>query len=109
MPTLQELTHLFGDLPETPIPPPRVRRSPIGNPAPLIKPQPNPPKPSEPTFLQKYFPWLFGTTEKATHRPNLPFISLKHGKKVIIIAAVDSGNTSFFRFAQGEFSEWPMM
>ena len=108
MPTLQELTHLFGDLPETPIPPPRIRRSPIANLAP-VRPQQTLPKPSEPTFLQKYFPWLFGSKEQTPHRPNLPFISLKHGKKVIIIAAVDSGNTSFFRFAQGEFSEWPMM
>jgi tRNA-splicing endonuclease subunit Sen54 len=40
-------------------------------------------------------------------KPN-PFVALKTGKKAIIIAAVDMGNISFFKFGQGEFSEWPM-
>jgi len=41
-------------------------------------------------------------------KPN-PFIALKAGKKAIIVAAVDTGNISFYKFGQGEFSEWPMV
>ena len=41
-------------------------------------------------------------------KPN-PFVALKTGKKIIVIAVVDAGSTSFFRFGQGEFTEWPMV
>ncbi|KAH7885521.1 tRNA-splicing endonuclease subunit sen54 N-term-domain-containing protein [Phlebopus sp. FC_14] len=41
------------------------------------------------------------------NRPN-PFLALKTGTKTIVIAAVDSGNISFFRFGEGVFGEWPM-
>lgn len=41
-------------------------------------------------------------------KPN-PFLVLKTGKKTVVIAAVDGGNISFFRFGQGAFEEWPMI
>ncbi|KAK0476599.1 tRNA-splicing endonuclease subunit sen54 N-term-domain-containing protein [Armillaria novae-zelandiae] len=41
-------------------------------------------------------------------RPN-PFVALRAGKKTVVIAAVDSGNISFFRFMQGAFMDWPMV
>ena len=43
------------------------------------------------------------------NRKQNPFVALKTGKKVIVIAAVDAGSTSFFRFGQGEFTEWPVV
>jgi tRNA-splicing endonuclease subunit Sen54 len=36
-------------------------------------------------------------------------MALKAGKKIIVIAVVDTGSISFFRFGQGEFAEWPMV
>jgi tRNA-splicing endonuclease subunit Sen54 len=33
---------------------------------------------------------------------------LKAGKKNVVIAAVDAGSVSFFRFGQGAFEELPM-
>ncbi|KAI9568560.1 tRNA-splicing endonuclease subunit sen54 N-term-domain-containing protein [Boletus coccyginus] len=41
-------------------------------------------------------------------KPN-PFLALKTGKKTIVIAAVDAGSISFFKFGQGVFEEWPMI
>ena len=41
-------------------------------------------------------------------RPN-PFQMLRLGKKMIVVAAVDAGMISFFRFCQGSFDEWPMV
>jgi len=38
-----------------------------------------------------------------------PFLALKTGKKTIVIAAVDAGSISFFKFGQGVFEEWPMI
>ena len=43
------------------------------------------------------------------NRKQNPFVALKTGKKIIVIAVVDAGSTSFFRFGQGEFTEWPMV
>jgi hypothetical protein len=40
-------------------------------------------------------------------RPH-PMAAIKQGRKVAIIAVVDAGSPSFFRFGQGEFAEWPM-
>ncbi|KAG6812625.1 hypothetical protein H0H92_001844 [Tricholoma furcatifolium] len=122
MPTLQELTDLFDVLPELPPPLPRIRQPP-----PSQKPSATPAKPSAPTsstpasasvvktpkpsILQSLFPWAFPAPKLPpsgpVRRPH-PFMALKSGKKLIVIAVVDAGNISFFRFCQGEFSEWPM-
>ncbi|KAF9525500.1 tRNA-splicing endonuclease subunit sen54 N-term-domain-containing protein [Crepidotus variabilis] len=133
IPTLEELTNLFNTLPETPLPGPRKKHS--QSLPPLAQAQPNPsqiPVNQQTTsnltsslseitntsnrLFTKLFPWLFRsstlpitpTTIKNVQKPN-PFVALKTGKKIIIVAAVDMGNISFFRFGQGEFTEWPMM
>jgi tRNA-splicing endonuclease subunit Sen54 len=36
-------------------------------------------------------------------------VALKAGKKMVVVAAVDVGNISFFSFSEGAFHEWPMM
>jgi tRNA-splicing endonuclease subunit Sen54 len=36
-------------------------------------------------------------------------MALKAGKRTVVVAAVDIGNISFFRFSEGAFHEWPMM
>lgn len=46
-------------------------------------------------------------TPVAARRPNA-FQMLKSGKKMVVIAAVDCGVISFYRFGQGGFEEWPM-
>jgi tRNA-splicing endonuclease subunit Sen54 len=116
MPTLQELSDLFGVLPELPLPLPRQKR-PANNAQEQSKPNEQakavPPAPSstttEQSFLRRLFPWAFPTTLQTTKGPKVnPFMALKSGKKMIIIAAVDSGNISFFKFSEGAFSEWPM-
>jgi len=33
---------------------------------------------------------------------------LKSGKKQVVVAAVDAGSISFYRFVQGAFEELPM-
>jgi tRNA-splicing endonuclease subunit Sen54 len=121
MPTLQELTDLFDVLPEVPLPPPRQRRQlpgasnsttaalkPVQPPIPEISSQN-----AQPTLIRRLFPWIFSTAPPVNlpppkRKPN-PFVALKTGKKIIVIAVVDAGSTSFFRFGQGEFTEWPMM
>ncbi|KAG6841509.1 hypothetical protein C0991_010123 [Blastosporella zonata] len=127
MPTLQELTDLFDVLPELPPPLPRIRRPLLGptsvslptstslrpttsappNPALLSSPRPS----AQSSFIQRLFPWAFPLTPTVSlgpvRRPH-PFMALKAGKKLIVIAAVDAGNISFFRFGQGEFTEWAM-
>ncbi|KAF8625909.1 hypothetical protein AX17_006635 [Amanita inopinata Kibby_2008] len=130
MPTLYELTDLFGCVP--PVPPfvPRKRgvRGQEKNQAsankanasaramstiPTPAPPPPPPPPSRPSWIQRWSPSAtpappLTPTGQTNPKPN-PFASLKMGKKIIIIAAVDTGNISFFRFGQGGFEEWPMI
>jgi tRNA-splicing endonuclease subunit Sen54 len=61
-------------------------------------------------FIQKrLFPSLQAKFGAAAKPRQNPFASLKMGKKIIVIAAIDSGNVSFFRFGQGGFEEWPML
>ncbi|KAH8104966.1 tRNA-splicing endonuclease subunit sen54 N-term-domain-containing protein [Phellopilus nigrolimitatus] len=122
MPTLHELSRLFDELPELPLPGPR-KRPPQAQPAlnkdskaetgqiPLI--QPSPPL----SVFQRILQLLRSLFHRRNdmdkdppprpRRPN-PFQVLKTGKKMIVIAAVDAGMISFFRFGQGSFDEWPM-
>ncbi|GLB39037.1 putative tRNA-splicing endonuclease subunit sen54 N-term [Lyophyllum shimeji] len=66
----------------------------------------------KPTLIQRLFPWAFPSQPiqpvEPVRRPH-PFMALKAGKKLIVIAVVDAGSISFFRFGQGEFTEWPMV
>lgn len=134
IPSLQELTALFGILPEMPLPPPRKRGIPAsvkqpddshptdvrlttpktvsqeGSPASIA---PSQPTPSWPSALWMFFRRLLSFLPSFRAAPPLqrtklnPFPALKTGKKTIVIAAVDSGSISFFRFGQGVFEEWP--
>lgn len=38
-----------------------------------------------------------------------PFMALRQGNKTVVIAAVDAGVISFYRFGEGNFKEWPMV
>ena len=121
MPTLQELTDLFDVLPEVPLPPPRQRRQLPGssNATTTALKSVQPPIPeissqnAQPTLIHRLFPWIFSTAPpvnlSASKRKPNPFVALKTGKKIIVIAVVDASSTSFFRFGQGEFTEWPMV
>jgi tRNA-splicing endonuclease subunit Sen54 len=124
MPTLQELTDLFDVLPELPTPLPRQRRPIPGITNPAI-PSPainedaattqtlNAANQLPPSLFHRLLPWVFPRPAVPqplipVRRPN-PFMALKAGKKMIVIAVVDSGSVGFFRFSQGAFTEWPMM
>ncbi|KXN89117.1 putative tRNA-splicing endonuclease subunit sen54 [Leucoagaricus sp. SymC.cos] len=125
IPTLHELSALFDLLPELPPPLPRPRRQAYGgklteaktsdspSAAATVKQPQSPQQPQAqtqhiPTLLQRLFPSLL-PPELQPQRKTNPFVALKQGKKTIIIAAVDNGNISFFRFSQGAFEEWPMI
>ena len=131
MPSLVELTALFDVLPEVPPPTPRVRQKPptknggdrfqgkasvkdvqsktlgASSKATTVS--------APATSISWFSLWPFrkqtiqqpvkSTPEKRPH----PMAAIKQGKKVAIIAVVDVGSPSFFRFGQGEFSEWPMV
>ena len=129
MPSLAELTALFDVLPEIPPPMPRVRQKvPANNgeksqgktagnnvqstPGTDVRAA----VAAAPPVRTWWFPlWPFRqqttlqpvktTPERRPH----PMAAIKQGKKVAIIAVVDAGSPSFFRFGQGEFSEWPMV
>jgi len=114
MPTLTELTALFDVLPELPPPLPRRRQSLAQQKAASAGAAP-PPAPAPKTMtrssslMQRLFPWAFSSAAPAeTTRKVNPFLSLKTGKKMVVIAAVDAGMISFFRFGEGVFTEWPM-
>ncbi|KAG5641611.1 hypothetical protein DXG03_004648 [Asterophora parasitica] len=129
IPTLQELTDLFGVLPELPPPLPRQRRPLPTQAPPLVTPQitteasassapgntpaaqrPYQPPKSQQSLFRRLFPWAFNSDVLSVgpiRRPH-PFMALKAGRKLIVIAVVDAGSISFFRFGQGDFTEWPM-
>lgn len=106
MPTLRELTDLFDISPEMPPPLPRQRRPLKGAapPAPSTTPAPSLPSLS---LTQRILYWFRPPPQSSTpaRRPH-PFMAIKAGKKTVIVAVVDAGSTSFFRFGQGAFSEW---
>ncbi|OCH90889.1 hypothetical protein OBBRIDRAFT_834612 [Obba rivulosa] len=121
IPSLHELSTLFGVLPELPPPVPRKRQAftPGGSKTPTAPPPvPTSVAPSsEASSWRKLFQWApscmtkQSSPEKAqpqAPRTN-PFLALKTGNKIIVIAAVDAGTTTFFRFGQGVFKEWPML
>src|ERR1700747_2367721 len=115
MPTLAELTHMYESLPVTPPPVPRKRNPPSGKPVPT--PKPSPPKAPDarstpPPFLTRLWSLLpFYSAPPASGLPPAkvnPFMALRQGNKSVVIAVVDVGTISFFRFGQGAFEEWPM-
>ena len=110
MPSLHELAVLFEILPELPPPAPRQRRAPSGHKAPSHVLPTRAPEPAHVPLLKRIFPWAFnkGQSQPPPRKPN-PFVLLKAGKKTVVVAAVDSGNISFFRFGQGAFEEFPVI
>src|SRR4051794_23558344 len=118
MPSFDQLTALFADQPELPAPLPRHRHSitpakPLSADPAAGKPLPHH-KRQEGSWLWRVFTMVFWTSWKSTggssepRKPN-PFMVLKAGNKMTVIAVVDCGSISFFRFGQGVFSEWPMI
>ncbi|KAI0667674.1 tRNA-splicing endonuclease subunit sen54 N-term-domain-containing protein [Trametes maxima] len=116
MPTISELTALFGELPVLPPPAPRKRISFAQQKVAAAATSSNTPSPKslpapQLTFAGKVLAWIWPrsvpTINSPTRPPN-PFPSLKMGNKTVVIAAVDAGTISFFRFGQGVFTEWPM-
>ena len=47
-------------------------------------------------------------TASSQQRKVNPFAVLKAGKKMVVVAVVDAGMISFFRFGQGAFEDFPM-
>ncbi|CDO69861.1 hypothetical protein BN946_scf184884.g20 [Trametes cinnabarina] len=121
MPTISELTQLFGELPELPPPAPRKRISfaqqklAAASTAASTGPSSSASQAStaETSLAKRAIGWVWSTWWMAKKgdtltRPPNPFPSLKMGNKIVVIAAVDAGTISFFRFGQGVFTEWPM-
>lgn len=113
MPTLAELTHTYEGLPVIPPPLPRKRHPPSEKAVPVPKPSPKghdtTPRPSFVARLLSYFSLYSSlpTLGPAPVKIN-PFTALRQGNKSVIIAVVDAGTVSFFKFGQGAFEEWPM-
>ncbi|KAH9912847.1 tRNA-splicing endonuclease subunit sen54 N-term-domain-containing protein [Epithele typhae] len=114
VPSLTELTDLFGELPVLPPPVPQKAAAAASH-----QPQKAPPEPTALTsidppqsFASRAWTWVWPWSAQSpakppTRNPN-PFPLLKTGNKMVVIAVVDAGTISFFRFGQGVFSEWPM-
>ncbi|KAI0647909.1 tRNA-splicing endonuclease subunit sen54 N-term-domain-containing protein [Trametes meyenii] len=116
MPTISELTALFGELPVLPPPTPRKRISFAQQKLATADKSSSQPSPKslqvlKLTFAARILAWVWPRSAPTTNspaRPPNPFPSLKMGNKTVVIAAVDAGTISFFRFGQGVFNEWPM-
>ncbi|EJT99752.1 hypothetical protein DACRYDRAFT_82203 [Dacryopinax primogenitus] len=113
LPTLADLTRLFGELPVQPPPQPRRRAppAPTSSTASNSKSTPKPPAPPLPPTLFSRLSQLLGLLPKTPPNPKprvQPFPALKAGRKSVIIAAVDGGNVSFVKFGEGVFEDYPM-
>ncbi|KAI0259841.1 tRNA-splicing endonuclease subunit sen54 N-term-domain-containing protein [Gloeopeniophorella convolvens] len=113
VPTIAELTHLYKDLPREPLPLPRKRNPPAGAGAPSKPPPPaKAASVARPSFLSGLLSSL--SPRSVPPPPEDPrakvnsFMALRQGNKIVIVAAVDAGIVSFFRFGEGAFEEWPM-
>ncbi|KAI0035174.1 tRNA-splicing endonuclease subunit sen54 N-term-domain-containing protein [Vararia minispora EC-137] len=114
IPTLVEFDRLFADQPVLPPPLPRQRKPPPKPEAmraaqaqvttPAIRPV------TTSAWMRFLSPFLSRRAEVPTvpQRRVNPFMALRQGNRTIVIAAVDGGVASFFRFGQGAFEEWPM-
>jgi tRNA-splicing endonuclease subunit Sen54 len=107
MPSLAELNALFDVLPELPSPLPRQKPQIASESAPKPTTLPSTPILPDRTLFRRVFAWAFPSPPTQVRKPN-PFAALKAGKKTVVVAVVDVGNVSFFRFSQGSFSDWPM-
>lgn len=53
--------------------------------------------------------WNRKQTPAHLAKPVNPFFALKSGKRSVVLAVVDAGTTTMFRFIDGRFEEWPMV
>lgn len=117
MPSIHELDSLFGQLPEIPPPQPRKRTVPTPEIA-KASTQENNQTTVQSSPWARLLQFILRLSKKRSEfadakpmqpwRPH-PYQMLKNGKKVVVVAAVDAGSISFFRFGQGAFDEWPMI
>ncbi|KAI0696426.1 tRNA-splicing endonuclease subunit sen54 N-term-domain-containing protein [Cytidiella melzeri] len=113
VPSLSELHDLFDVLPELPPPAPRRRTLVPDKPALSSLSGPSHVPVVQPSFYLRLLSWIWPTTstpqppKPLARRPN-PFAVMKAGKKMVVVAAVDAGMISFFRFGQGAFEDFPM-
>ena len=113
VPSLNELNDLFDILPELPPPVPRRRTLLPDKPTPpSTLPAPSTSPAVKPSLLSRLssLRWWKSTPppSKTTPRKPNPFAVLKTGSKMVVVAAVDAGMISFFRFGQGAFEDFPM-
>jgi tRNA-splicing endonuclease subunit Sen54 len=113
MPTLVELTHMYEGLPAIPPPVPRKRNLPSEKPGAVPTPYSSPKGRDTTCFLTRllsHFPFRsVPLPSEPTPVKTNPFMALRQGNKAVVIAVVDAGTVSFFRFGQGAFEEWPMV
>lgn len=95
VPTIDELTMLFGTLPNSSYQP--TQKVPVKK---LQTPS---------GLLARYLAWIRGLLQSQSTAKGNAFAHLKAGKKSVIFAVVDAGTTSLYRFNEGCFDEWPMI
>lgn len=117
MPTLTELESLLDVAPYAPPIRPRQKQQPrdslsdlknsktreeAAHPARSLHDQ-------EPAFI-RLLRWLgiLASNKGLPPKRQNPMQALKAGKRIIVVAVVDVGMISFYRFGQGAFHEWPM-
>lgn len=105
---------MYEGLPVIPPPLPRKRNPPSEKAVPV--PGPSPSKghytASRPSFVARLLSYFSLNSSPPMPGPAPakinPFAALRQGNKSVIIAVVDAGAVSFFKFGQGAFEEWPM-
>ena len=118
LPKIEQFSKIFDELPEST--PPLSRRQK------LIKEQEekknknivNEKSEKPMTLMEKLKTWFRSSSISRQKKeelkiqkrdPRVMFPALKYGKKVIIMAIVDSGTTSWIQFGQGHFNEFPLL
>src|SRR5262249_32443947 len=95
-PSLRELTDLFDVYSEVPLPVSKKKHA-------TLRKAPEPAAPA--SFFQRITGFLLAKKPAPGQRGN-PFPHLRAGRKLVIVAVVDNGNISFYRFSEGVFSDW---
>lgn len=110
MPTIHELTALFDAAADWPVSQkPRKATPSSGNKTPAAPTKASPEVPP----ARRWFWWPFGRRAEETEqvpprRPPNPFVALRAGTKSVVVAVVDAGTMTCYRFNRGAFDVWPM-